>query len=738
MSKIIYTKTDEAPALATISFLPIVKAFTKSSRINIETRDISLSSRILANFSENLKNNQIIEDDLEYLGKLVNEPTANIIKLPNISASIPQIKNAIKELQQLGYNLPEYPDDPENNSEKEIKRKYDLVKGSAVNPVLREGNSDRRVPDAIKNYAKSNPHSMGKWDKKSNTHVSTMKSGDFRNNEESLTIKNKTSVCILHTDINGKEKILKNNFLIEKNEIVDVSVLNKKDLIEFIEKEINDAKNSGILLSLHLKATMMKVSDPIIFGHVVKIFFKKVFEKYSKILDEIEVRPNDGVSAMLNKIKSLDVNVSEMITRDINQAFEDGPYLAMVNSDKGISNLHVPSDIIIDASMPSMIRNSGKMWNRNSQLMDTKAIIPDSSYASIYKATIDFCKKNGAFNPKLMGSVSNIGLMAKKAEEYGSHDKTFEINNDGYVNIRDNNGNTLIKQKVSKGDIWRMCQVKDKSIKNWVKLAVERGIATRDPVIFWLDDKRPHDVELIKKVRLYLKEYNIENLEIKILSPYDATNFTLERINTGKNIISVTGNVLRDYLTDLFPILEVGTSAKMLSIVPLMEGGGLFETGAGGSAPKHVEQLIEENHLRWDSLGEFLALEVSLEHLGKISKNSNALVLSKCLGIAIEKLLTTNKSPSRKVGELDNRGSHYYLALYWSEALSIQNENTILKNEFQKIHLLLSENESKIIQELNKNQGKRVDLGGYYSTNIEIVEKIMRPSNTLNNIINTH
>ncbi len=738
MSRIIYTKTDEAPALATISFLPIVKAFTKSSKINTETRDISLSSRILANFSENLKNNQIVEDDLKYLENLVNDINANIIKLPNISASIPQIKNAIKELQQLGYNIPEYPDDPENNSEKGIKRKYDLIKGSAVNPVLREGNSDRRVPDAIKNYAKRNPHSMGKWDKKSQTHVSTMKFGDFRNNEKSLTIKNKIDVYISHIDINGKEKILKDNLTIEKNEIIDASVLNKKDLLDFIENEIHDAKDKNLLLSIHLKATMMKVSDPILFGHVVKIFFKNIFQKYSKILNKIEVNPNDGIGVLLNKIESLDSKTSKEIKKDINLAFEQGPYLAMVNSEKGISNLHVPSDIIIDASMPAMIRTSGKMWNRNNQMMDTKAIIPDSSYASIYKATIDFCKKNGAFNPELMGSVSNIGLMAKKAEEYGSHDKTFEIDNDGYVNIKDNNGSTLIQQKVSKGDIWRMCQVKDEPIKNWVKLAVERGIATKDPVIFWLDNTRSHDIELIEKVHLYLKEHNLENLEIKILSPYDATNYTLERINAGKNTISVTGNVLRDYLTDLFPILEVGTSAKMLSIVPLIKGGRLFETGAGGSAPKHVEQLIEENHLRWDSLGEFLALEVSLDHLGKMFKNSNALVLSKCLGLAIEKLLMTNKSPSRKVGELDNRGSHYYLALYWSEALSIQNENIKLKEEFQEMHLLLNKNESTIIKELNKNQGIRVDLGGYYSTNIKNVEKIMRPSSTLNNIINTH
>jgi isocitrate dehydrogenase len=738
MSKIIYTKTDEAPALATISFLPIVKAFTKSSKINTETRDISLSSRILANFSENLKNNQIVEDDLKYLANLVNDINANIIKLPNISASIPQIKNAIKELQQLGYNIPEYPDDPVNNSEKGIKKKYDLITGSAVNPVLREGNSDRRVPNAVKNYAKRNPHSMGKWDKKSQTHVSTMKSGDFRNNEKSLTIKNKIDVCISHIDISGKEKILKDNLTIEGNEIIDASVLNKKDLLDFIENEIRDAKDNNLLLSIHLKATMMKVSDPILFGHVVKIFFKNIFQKYSKILNTIEVNPNDGIGVLLSKIESLDSKISKAIKKDINLAFEQGPYLAMVNSEKGISNLHVPSDIIIDASMPAMIRTSGKMWNRNNQMMDTKAIIPDSSYASIYKATIDFCKKNGAFNPELMGSVSNIGLMAKKAEEYGSHDKTFEIENDGYVNIKDTNGGTLIQQKVSKGDIWRMCQVKDEPIKNWVKLAVERGIATKDPVIFWLDNTRSHDIELIEKVHLYLKEYNLENLEIKILSPYDATNYTLERINAGKNTISVTGNVLRDYLTDLFPILEVGTSAKMLSIVPLMKGGRLFETGAGGSAPKHVEQLIEENHLRWDSLGEFLALEVSLDHLGKMFKNSNALVLSKCLGLAIEKLLMTNKSPSRKVGELDNRGSHYYLALYWSEALSIQNENIKLKEEFQEMHLLLNKNESTIIKELNENQGIRVDLGGYYSTNIKNVEKIMRPSSTLNNIINTH
>jgi len=738
MSKIIYTKTDEAPALATVSLLPIVKKFTKSSNIAIETRDISLSSRILANFSKNLDNNQKIDDDLTYLGDLVHDPKANIIKLPNISASTPQLKSAISELQQLGYNIPEYPDEPESNYEKEIKKKYDKIKGSAVNPVLREGNSDRRVPSAIKNYAKSNPHTMGKWEQNSKTHVSTMKSGDFRNNEKSITLKENTEAYISHIDVNGKRKILKNNFLIEKNEIVDVSVLNKKGLIEFIEKEIDDAKNSGILLSLHLKATMMKVSDPIIFGHVVKVFLKNVFEKHSETLNRIEVNANDGIGALLNKIKELDNKSEEEIKKDLNLAFEQGPHLAMVNSDKGISNLHVPSDVIIDASMPSMIRNSGKMWNKKNEMMDTKAIIPDSSYASIYSATIDFCKKNGAFNPELMGSVSNIGLMAKKAEEYGSHDKTFEIETDGYVNLVDINGNVIIKQKVYKGDIWRMCQVKDEPIKNWVKLSVDRGNATKDPVIFWLDQKRSHDIEIIKKVKKYLKDYDTKELEIKILSPYDATKYSLERIKEGENTISVTGNVLRDYLTDLFPILEVGTSAKMLSIVPLMNGGGLFETGAGGSAPKHVQQLTEENHLRWDSLGEFLALEVSLDHFGKTNNNDNALVLSNCLGLAIEKLLITNKSPSRKAGELDNRGSHYYLALYWSEALASQNKKPELKNEFEKLHHLLKISESKIISELTGMQGKKVDLQGYYSTDKQKTEIIMRPSSTLNSIINTH
>ena len=738
MSKIIYTKTDEAPALATVSFLPIVKAFTKSSNIDIEIRDISLSSRILANFSHKLNKDQIVENDLKYLGNLVNQPSANIIKLPNISASIPQIKNAIIELQKLGYNIPGYPDDPQNDDDEENKKIYDLVKGSAVNPVLREGNSDRRVPSAIKNYAKANPHSMGEWKEDSKTHISTMNKGDFRNNEKSLTLNIEKLVYISHTNLEGKEKILKDDFLLQKGEVIDTSVLSKEALVDFIQNEIIDAKNNGLLLSLHLKATMMKVSDPIIFGHVVRIFLKDVFKKYSKIFNELEVNPNDGVGTLLDKVSSLEPEMSDKIMEDIDIAIKKGPYLAMVNSDENISNLHVPSDIIIDASMPAMIKNSGKMWNRNNEMMDTKAIIPDSSYSLVYKATIDFCKKNGAFNPKFMGSVSNIGLMAKKAEEYGSHDKTFEIDQDGSVLIKDINGEILIEQKVKKGDIFRMCQVKDEPIKNWVKLAVERGKLTKEPVIFWLDKERSHDIELIRKVESYLKDYNTKDIEIKILSPYEATKFTLKRISEGKNTISVTGNVLRDYLTDLFPILEVGTSAKMLSIVPLMNGGGLFETGAGGSAPKHVQQIMKENHLRWDSLGEFLALEVSLDHLGKNNNNSKASLLSSCLGLAIEKLLMTNKSPSRKVGELDNRGSHFYLALYWSEALSNQTKNIELKNEFSKMYDLLKNNESKIIEEINKHQGKSANLGGYYATDIEKTEKIMRPSSTLNNIINTH
>ena len=738
MSKIIYTKTDEAPALATVSFLPIVKVFTKSSKIDIEVRDISLSSRILSSFSNKLSKDQIVENDLGYLGNLVNDSNANIIKLPNISASIPQIKNAINELQNLGYNIPKYPDDPQTDNEKEIKKIYDLVKGSAVNPVLREGNSDRRVPEAIKNYVKANPHSMGKWEKDSKTHVSSMNFGDFRNNEKSLTVNEKKYISISLVNLAGKETVLKNDFPIENAEIIDSSVLNKNELIEFIAREINDAKNNNLLLSLHLKATMMKVSDPIIFGHVVKIFLKDVFKKHEKIFNKIEINPNDGIGSMIEKINSLEAKLAEKIKEDIDIAIKEGPYLAMVNSDENISNLHVPSDIIIDASMPAMIRNSGKMWNRDNNLMDTKAIIPDSSYSSIYKATIDFCKKNGAFKPEFMGSVSNIGLMAKKAEEYGSHDKTFKVDEEGVVYIKDASGEILLEQSVKKGDIYRMCQVKDKPIKNWVKLAVERGLYTKEPVIFWLDRERAHDNELIKKVELYLKEYNTKEIYVKILSPYEATNYTLKRISEGKNTISATGNVLRDYLTDLFPILEVGTSAKMLSIVPLMNGGGLFETGAGGSAPKHVQQLIEENHLRWDSLGEFLALEASLEHLANNSNNSNALLLSKCLGQAIERLLMLNKSPSRKVGELDNRGSHFYLALYWSEALSNQTENTQLKKEFQKLHESLKTNESRIIDEINKQQGKKVDLGGYYSTSHENTEKIMRPSSTLNNILNNH
>ena len=738
MSKIIYTKTDEAPALATLSFLPIVKAFTKSSKIVVETKDISLSARILANFSEFLSEDQLINNDLDYLGELVKKPHANIVKLPNISASIPQIKNAITELQKLGYKIPKYPNDANSVIEKKIKAKYDSIKGSAVNPILREGNSDRRAPLAIKNYVKNNPHSMGEWNSNSKTHVSTMSDGDFRNNERSFTLNNNTEVYISHTDTDGKEILLKDKFKLQKDEIIDASVMSIKALKCFLKQCIDDANKENVLFSVHLKATMMKVSDPIIFGHVVKTYFSQVFKKYDDIIKKLEINVNNGFGHLTGKINDLNGELKNEIISEINLAYKNGPELAMVNSDNGITNLHVPSDVIIDASMPAMIRNSGKMWDSNGKAKDTKAVIPDSSYASIYQATIDFCKDNGAFDPTTMGTVPNVGLMAQKAEEYGSHDKTFEIGKAGTVCIKNNKGEILLSHNVESGDIWRMCQVKDGPIQDWVKLAVNRTRLTKTPSIFWLDNQRPHDIELIKKVNLYLLNHNTSGLDIRILSPYDATKLTLERLKQGKDTISVSGNVLRDYLTDLFPILELGTSAKMLSIVPLMNGGKLFETGAGGSAPKHVQQLTEENHLRWDSLGEFLALEVSLDHFGKTNNNDNALVLSKCLGLAIEKLLISNKSPSRKVGELDNRGSHYYLALYWSEALANQNKDPELRNEFKKLHHLLKSNESKIISELNEMQGNKIDLGGYYSIDNQEVEVIMRPSSTLNNIINTH
>ena len=737
MSQIIYTKTDEAPALATLSLLPIIKAFTKSSNIQITTKDISLSARILACFPDFLEKDQRVNDDLNELGKLVKDPNVNIIKLPNISASIPQIKSVITELQKQGYNIPDYPNEVSDNESKIIKQKYDSVKGSAVNPVLREGNSDRRAPAAIKNFVKNNPHSMGMWSKDSKTHVSTMVDGDFRNSEKSITVNEESRVIIIHTDSQGNKTKLKNEFSIQKEEIIDSSVMSIIKLNEFLEKEINDAKLNNILLSVHLKATMMKVSDPIIFGHVVKTYFKNVFQKHSVLFNKLNINANNGVGHILNKIESLDSELKNDIINDINKELKTNSSLAMVNSGKGITNLHVPSDIIIDASMPAMIRNSGQMWDSNGESKDTKAIIPDSCYASIYQSTIDFCKLNGAFDPTTMGTVPNIGLMAQKAEEYGSHDKTFEIEKDGIVSVINKKEEILLTHKVKKGDIWRMCQVKDAPIKDWVKLAVNRTKVSGTPAIFWLDNQRPHDLELINKVNIYLKDHDTEGLDIKILSPYEATQLTLERIKQGLDTISVTGNVLRDYLTDLFPILELGTSAKMLSIVPLMNGGGLFETGAGGSAPKHVEQLISENHLRWDSLGEFLALGVSLHHLGTSTNNKKAIILSKTLDIAVEKLLLNKKSPSRKNGELDNRGSHFYLALYWSESLKLQKEDEDLKNQFNLIYKLLVDNESTIISEFNNAQGVKVELGGYYNPDTILSESIMKPSSVFNEIIST-
>ena len=732
---IIYTKTDEAPALATRSFLPIIKAFTKPSGIVIETKDISLSSRILASFSDFLTENQKVSDDLAELGELAKKPEANIIKLPNISASIPQLKTALKELQSLGFNLPDYPDEPENDMEKDIKSRYDKIKGSAVNPVLREGNSDRRAPKAVKNYAKKNPHSMGKWSSDSKTHVTTMSKGDFFSNEKSVTIPNSTTGKIEHIDAKGIKTVLKDDIQLLQDEIIDATVMSKKALLVFLEEQIEDAKTKNVLFSLHMKATMMKVSDPIIFGHAVSVFFKNVIDKHALILDELDVDLNNGFGNLLGKLKELPEAKRIEIEGDIEALYKMRPALAMVNSDKGITNLHVPSDVIIDASMPAMIRSSGQMWNSAGSLQDTKAVIPDSSYAGIYQTTIDFCKKHGAFDPTTMGSVSNVGLMAQKAEEYGSHDKTFEIASKGKVCITDESGKILIEHAVEEGDIWRMCQVKDAPIQDWVKLAVNRANATGTPAVFWLDNKRAHDIELIKKVNSYLPDHDITGLDIRILPPAEATQFSLERIIKGQDTISVSGNVLRDYLTDLFPILEVGTSAKMLSIVPLMNGGGLFETGAGGSAPKHVQQFLEEGHLRWDSLGEYLALVVSLEHFGTVNDNTKAILFSETLDDATDMFLDNKKSPSRKVNELDNRGSHFYLALYWAKALANQTKDLELQKYFIEIAKELETNESKIIDELNAAQGKPVNIGAYYLPDEELALNAMRPSKTLNNIL---
>ena len=735
MANIIYTITDEAPALATRSFLPIVKSFLKSSKVHIDTKDISLASRILSSFSEFLSEDQKVEDALAELGMLVTKPEANIIKLPNISASMPQLKAAISELQSLGFGIPNYPDSAKNEELKSIKSRYDKIKGSAVNPVLREGNSDRRAPKAVKNYAKKNPHSMGAWSKDSKTHVATMAEGDFAHNEKSVTVSNATDVRIVHTDSENITTVLKSKIPILDGEIIDATVMNLNALKSFLIAEIKDAKDKGVLLSLHMKATMMKVSDPIIFGHAVKLFFSDVFEKHQVLFDEIGINTNNGYGNVLEKVAGLETKKRQEIEADFKAAIVNGPDLAMVNSDKGITNLHVPSHVIIDASMPAMIRASGQMWNAKGEAQDTKAIIPDSSYAGIYTATIDFCKQNGAFDPTTMGTVPNVGLMAQKAEEYGSHDKTFEIESNGRVDVIDSQGVILTSHIVQEGDIWRMCQVKDAPVQDWVKLAVTRAKASNLPTVFWLDSKRAHDAELIKKVETYLKDHNTNGLELQILPPVEATHFTLSRLKKGEDTISVSGNVLRDYLTDLFPILEVGTSAKMLSIVPLMNGGGLFETGAGGSAPKHVEQFINENHLRWDSLGEFLALAVSLEHFSEVNDNSKAAILGEALDSATERLLDEKKSPSRRVNETDNRGSHFYLALYWAEAISEQKKDTDLKLEFAAIAKALSKNKETILEELNSVQGKSVNTGGYYLPNIDKTNIAMRPSTTLNSIL---
>ncbi|AOW16776.1 isocitrate dehydrogenase (NADP(+)) [Polaribacter vadi] len=736
IAKIIYTKTDEAPALATRSFLPIVKAFTKSSHIEIEVKDISLAARILANFPEYLKEEQKVEDALAILGDLAKQPEANIIKLPNISASVAQLTEAISELQDLGYAIPDFPEEPKNEEEKNILATYNKIKGSAVNPVLREGNSDRRAPKAIKNYARKNPHSMGAWSADSKTHVATMTEGDFANNENSYTTKKATSISILHIAENGTKKVLKEKIDLLEGEIIDATIMSKKILIDFLEEQYEDALDKNVLFSLHMKGTMMKVSDPIIFGHAVRVFFSDLFKKHGKTFDKIGVDVNNGLGNLLGKLSELPKEKRDEIRADLRYAFDHGPEIAMVNSDKGITNLHVPSDVIIDASMPAMIRTSGKMYNSDGKLQDTKAIIPDSSYAGIYAATIDFCKKNGAFDPTTMGTVPNVGLMAQKAEEYGSHDKTFEIAKAGKVIVVDAAGKTILEHAVEAGDIWRMCQTKDLPIQDWVKLAVTRARASETPAVFWLDKNRAHDAEVIKKVKKYLQDHNTDGLDIRILSPIKATEFTLERIVKGEDTISVSGNVLRDYLTDLFPILEVGTSAKMLSIVPLMNGGGLFETGAGGSAPKHVQQFLEENHLRWDSLGEFLALAVSLEHLGTTNNNEKALILAETLDEATDKFLENDKSPSRKVGEIDNRGSHFYLALYWAQGLANQNKNADLKAEFAKIADELAKNETKIIAELNSIQGNAVNIEGYYMPNETLTENAMRPNKNLNSILN--
>ena len=734
-SIIIYTETDEAPALATLSLLPIIRTFTNAAGVAVETRDISLSGRIIASFPEQLTDAQKIADHLAELGELANQPEANIIKLPNISASIPQLKACIAELQQKGYDIPNYPDEPKTDAEKSIKVRYDKIKGSAVNPVLREGNSDRRAPLSVKNFAKKHPHSMGKWASDSKSHVAHMTDGDFYGSEQSVTLSDAGSVNIVLTQKDGQEVVLKSGLKLLAGEIIDAAVLSKKALVSFYEREIENAKAEDVLLSLHLKATMMKVSDPIMFGHAVKVFFKPVFDKHAALFAELGVDVNNGFGDVYAKIATLSADSRAEVEADIAAVYAARPALAMVDSDKGITNLHVPSDIIIDASMPAAIRSSGQMWGPDGQLHDTKAMIPDRCYAGIYQETIAFCKEHGAFDPKTMGSVPNVGLMAQKAEEYGSHDKTFEIPADGVVNVVDASGKVLMTHNVEAGDIWRMCQVKDAPIRDWVKLAVRRARLSNTPAVFWLDSKRAHDAEIIAKVQQYLPEHDTNGLDISIMSPEEATRFSLTRIKDGQDTISVTGNVLRDYLTDLFPILELGTSAKMLSIVPLMNGGGLFETGAGGSAPKHVQQFEKEGHLRWDSLGEFLALAASLEHLSQTVGNPKAQVLADTLDQAIGQFLDSNKSPSRRVGELDNRGSHFYLAMYWAQALASQASDEQLQAHFIPLAHALAVEEQVIVAELATAQGAPVDLGGYYRLDAAKAEKAMRPSETLNKLL---
>ncbi len=731
-SKIIYTHTDEAPLLATYSFLPIIQAFAKAADVEIETRDISLAGRIIAQFPDLLTPEQRIGDHLAELGQLALLPEANIIKLPNISASQPQLDATIKELQDQGYALPDYPSNPATDAERDIKARYDKVKGSAVNPVLREGNSDRRAPLSVKNYAKSHPHSMGAWSTDSKTNVATMTTGDFRHNEQSVTIAEAGSLRIEHVAADGTVTVLKPSLKVLAGEVIDGTFMSKDALVAFLQGAVARAKSEGVLFSLHMKATMMKVSDPIIFGHAVKVFFADVFAKHADALAAAGANPNNGLGAVLSAIESLPADQKAAIDADLQAAIAAGPALAMVDSDRGITNLHVPSDVIVDASMPAMIRTSGHMWNAEGKEQDTLAVIPDSSYAGVYQTVIDFCRAHGALDPSTMGSVPNVGLMAQQAEEYGSHDKTFEVPADGTVRVVDEAGTELMSHQVGAGDIWRMCQAKDLPIQDWVKLAVTRARLSNTPAVFWLDEDRPHDAQLIAKVRQYLPQHDTTGLQIEIMSPERATQFSLERIVEGKDTISVTGNVLRDYLTDLFPILELGTSAKMLSIVPLMNGGGLFETGAGGSAPKHVQQLVKENYLRWDSLGEFLALAASLEHLAQFSGNQRAQVLADALDVATGKLLDNDKSPARRVGQIDNRGSHFYIALYWAQALAAQSKDEALRDRFAPLAELLTANEAMINEELLAVQGKPADIGGYYAPDPVKTTAVMRPSATLN------